>query len=94
MTDQNNTQSIRTDKRRAGQGMTEYIIMVALIAIAAIGVYGLFGETLRNQVGGMAQSLAGETNTGTEAAKASAGAAADAADTSVGLGDYSGGDSN
>jgi len=94
MTDQNKMQIIRTDKRRAGQGMTEYIIMVALIAIAAIGVYGLFGETLRNQVGGMAQSLAGETNTGTAAAAASANNAADTAQESVGLGDYSGGDSN
>ncbi len=42
-----------------GQGMTEYIIIVALIAIAAIGVYTIFGDVIRNQVGGMAQELAG-----------------------------------
>ena len=30
-----------------GQGMTEYIIIVALIAIAAIGVYSFFGQTVR-----------------------------------------------
>ena len=29
----------QTRRRNAGQGMTEYIIIVALVAIAAIGVY-------------------------------------------------------
>ena len=36
-------------RRFRGQGMTEYIIIVALIAIAAIGVYTAFGKTLRGQ---------------------------------------------
>ncbi len=45
--------------RQLGQGMTEYIIIVALIAIAAIGVYTIFGDVVRNQVGGMAQELGG-----------------------------------
>ncbi len=40
--------------KQLGQGMTEYIIIVALIAIAAIAAYGFFGDTLRSQVGGMA----------------------------------------
>jgi Flp pilus assembly pilin Flp len=34
--------------RSLGQGMTEYIIIVALIAIAAIGVVTLFGDQIRN----------------------------------------------
>ena len=34
-------------KGRRGQGMTEYIIIVALIAIAAIGVVSLFGDNIR-----------------------------------------------
>jgi Flp pilus assembly pilin Flp len=47
-------------KRRVrGQGMTEYIIIVALIAVAAIGVYNLFGKTVRNQTAGMAAALGG-----------------------------------
>ncbi|MCX8005121.1 MAG: pilus assembly protein [Burkholderiaceae bacterium] len=45
--------------KQRGQGMTEYIIIVALIAIAAIGVYNLFGKTLRNQVAATAEGLAG-----------------------------------
>lgn len=46
-------------KNQFGQGMTEYIVIVALIAISAIGVYTAFGDTVRNQVAGMAKELAG-----------------------------------
>jgi len=42
-----------------GQGMTEYIIIVALIAIAAIGVFTAFGDVVRGQVGQMAGELSG-----------------------------------
>lgn len=47
--------------RQAGQGMTEYIIVVALIAVAAIGVYTLFGQTIRNQTAGLALEVSGQT---------------------------------
>ncbi|MBK8971110.1 MAG: pilus assembly protein [Hahellaceae bacterium] len=47
-------------RRIAGQGMTEYLIIVALIAVAAIGVYGLFGSAVRNQVASMAAEIGGE----------------------------------
>src|ERR1043166_5638765 len=46
-------------KKQLGQGMTEYIIIVALIAIAAIGVYSAFGHTLKNQVSGVTAGIAG-----------------------------------
>jgi len=36
-------------RQQKGQGMTEYIIIVALIAVAAIAVTQLFGATIRNQ---------------------------------------------
>ena len=48
-------------QKQRGQGMTEYIIIVALIAIAAIAAYSFFGDTLRNQVGGMAAELGGQS---------------------------------
>lgn len=48
----------KTRKQR-GQGMTEYVIIVALIAVAAIGVYSLFGRTVRSQTAGLAQEVAG-----------------------------------
>src|SRR5262249_44341181 len=47
--------------RQAGQGMTEYIIIVALIAVAAIGVYSYFGQTLRNQTAGITNELSGQS---------------------------------
>jgi Flp pilus assembly pilin Flp len=47
--------------RCRGQGMTEYIVVVALVAIAAIGVYTAFGKTLRGQMAATAQSLAGKS---------------------------------
>ena len=63
-------------KKTFGQGMTEYIIIVALIAIAAIAVYSLFGTTVKNQVAGMAQELSGDD--GTSSRDAAATAASDA----------------
>lgn len=46
--------------KQCGQGMTEYIIIVALIAIAAIAVYSFFGDTIRGQMGAMTSELAGK----------------------------------
>ena len=45
--------------RQCGQGMTEYIIIVALVAVGAIGVYNLFGRTVRDQTSAIACGLAG-----------------------------------
>ena len=56
---------MKTFQRQRGQGMTEYIIVVALIAIAAIGVYTAFGKTVRGQMAVTAQALAG--NSGSDA---------------------------
>lgn len=47
-------------RRMRGQGMTEYVIVVALIAVAAIGIYTLFGQTIRNQTAGLAMELSGQ----------------------------------
>ncbi|WP_407074872.1 Flp family type IVb pilin [Roseateles sp.] len=59
----------RRNKNR-GQGMTEYIIIVALIAVAAIGVYNLFGSTVRNQTASMAAALGGDSGAAGDANKA------------------------
>jgi len=52
-------QRLRKDQR--GQGMTEYIIIVALIAIAAIGVVTIFGDNIRDLFAASTNALAGET---------------------------------
>ena len=64
--------------RCAGQGMTEYIIIVAMIAVAAIAVYQYFGQTVRNQTAAIAQELSGKDGT---AAKTAAQTASDKAKT-------------
>lgn len=47
-------------RSQRGQGMTEYIIIVALVAVAAIAVYQFFGQVLRAQTAAVAKELAGE----------------------------------
>ncbi len=48
------------NKTSRGQGMTEYIIIVALIAVAAITAYSFFGKTVRQQLSGVAIELSGK----------------------------------
>lgn len=48
-------------RRQRGQGMTEYIIIVALIAVAAIAVYQFFGQTIRSQTAGIAKEVSGQS---------------------------------
>lgn len=55
-------------KNQSGQAMTEYIIVVALIAISAIAVYQFFGQVLRSQTAAMANELAGESGAQSAAA--------------------------
>lgn len=64
--------------RQRGQGMTEYIIIVALIAVAAIGVYNFFGKTVRQQTSAMAASLGGDDTKAKSANKAGTKAGGDA----------------
>jgi Tfp pilus assembly protein PilV len=47
--------------KQRGQGMTEYIIVVALVAVGAIAVYQFFGQTIRSQTSGMAREIAGQS---------------------------------
>lgn len=50
----------RASAKQLGQGMTEYIVIVALVAVAAIGVYSLLGQTIRNQTAGLAMEISGQ----------------------------------
>jgi Flp pilus assembly pilin Flp len=76
-------------KMQHGQGMTEYIIIVAMIAIAAIAVYQYFGQTVRNQTAAIAQEISGQDGTGAKSAsQASANQAATAGDTKNTLDSY------
>lgn len=54
--------------KQAGQGMTEYIIIVALIGVAAIATYQYFGTTVRNQTAAIAMEISGQSGTSQKAA--------------------------
>jgi Flp pilus assembly pilin Flp len=47
-------------RKQRGQGMTEYIIIVALIAIAAIAVFSGFGGAIKGEVGQITGGLTGD----------------------------------
>ncbi len=54
----------RLGKNRKGQGLTEYIIIVALVAVAGIGIVNIFGNQLRNQFYTIVRAMSG-SGTGT-----------------------------
>ena len=45
--------------KRRGQSMTEYVIIVGLIAIFCIGIFTLFGHQIRNTVSSIVNKLSG-----------------------------------
>ena len=69
----------RSRKGNYGQGMTEYIVIVALIAIASIAAISFFGNAVQASFGGLANVLGGgNADTGrASAAAAGKGAVAD-----------------
>lgn len=70
-------QTVLAKTRQFGQGMTEYIVIVALIAVAAIATYQFFGQTIRNQTAGIAREVAGQSaQAAITAAQGTAGSAA------------------
>ena len=54
-----------TKKMKKGQTMVEYIIIVALIAIALVGIFSFFGRTVHKKVKGAAEELTTEKATDT-----------------------------
>ncbi len=72
-----------------GQGMTEYIVVVAVVAVAAIGVYSMLGQTIRNQTAGIAQEISGnDAGAAINAAGSSAASARSQANTRKDLKNY------
>lgn len=65
--------SFKMKSRQKGQGLTEYAIIVALVAVAAIGVMGFFGDTVTAQLSGIAQEVAGNDGTADQNAARDAG---------------------
>ncbi len=76
-------------RSQIGQGMTEYIIIVALIAVAAIGVYSFFGKSVRNQVSAISTEISGvDSGEQISAAKSAAEQSSSVANRDYNLGNY------
>ncbi len=53
---------MKSAPRRSGQGMTEYIIIVALVAIASIAVVTIFGDQIRELFSSSTKNLQGDAS--------------------------------
>ncbi|MEZ5539501.1 MAG: hypothetical protein R3E63_06015 [Pseudomonadales bacterium] len=78
--------SVKGKLKQLGQGMTEYIIIVALIAIAGIAAYSYFGQTMQGAVADVSTELSGQQSKDT--AKAGAAKAQAEASTAEGMGTF------
>ena len=47
-------------RSKRGQAMAEYIIIVVVVALAALAIFGVFSDTLRNKLGGATEMLGGD----------------------------------
>jgi Flp pilus assembly pilin Flp len=48
---------MQLDKSRQGQAMVEYIIIVVVIAVAALVVFGFFGDVIKKKMSGAVSAL-------------------------------------
>ncbi len=72
------TPALHAKKKQRGQGMSEYIILTALLAIAGIGAFSALGDTISSQAALMATEIAGQD--GSDVMEQSAGHAERATD--------------
>jgi len=49
-------------KNQKGQSLTEYLILVALVAISSIGIIRMLGQTTRAQLANITSSLQGRSS--------------------------------
>ena len=54
---------LRSLRRKKGQGLVEYGIILVLVAVAAIAVFALFGQTIREKIAQVSSAISGDTNT-------------------------------
>lgn len=69
--------------------MTEYIVVLALVVIAAISTYSYFGQAVRSQVAGLAKEIAGESaSTEIQQSQSAANNSSNEAGQDIGLANY------
>ncbi len=77
-----------TMKKITGQGMSEYLVIVGLLAVAGIAAMGFMGGSIRSSMAAFAQEMAGGGNTAAIQADAQADADQSNDLSTAGLGDY------
>ena len=83
------TKSRSSKKYIAGQGMSEYLIIIGLVAVAGIGVMSFFSQTVQHQVAGITTELSGgDGSTEVAAAVTTAASAVTSAAVATNLGNY------
>ncbi len=82
--------AVRQSGAQRGQGMTEYIIIVALIAVAAIAVYQIFGQVVRSQTAAIANEVGGVDGADSQKTAKEAATLANAQRAKKGLDNYTG----
>lgn len=50
----------RIRKNQRGQALVEYVILIAVVALAALFVLGAFSDRLREMIAGVTNTLGGE----------------------------------
>ncbi|MBR7107346.1 MAG: hypothetical protein IKC89_02900 [Lentisphaeria bacterium] len=55
--------TIRRRKRQKGQAFVEYVILIAVVALAALFVLAQFSDRLRDMVTGITKTLGGDAET-------------------------------
>lgn len=51
---------INMNRSKSGQGMTEYIIIIAIVAVAALLVTAMFGKQIKNTLGKITGAMGGQ----------------------------------
>lgn len=83
------TGRVKNMRRQVGQGMAEYIIIVALVAVAGLATWELVGSSIGQSAAGVASAIAGTNATEIrDEAKKTAVAAKDKANDRENLGNY------
>lgn len=74
---------------QTGQGMTEYLIIVAVVAVMVVGAFSFLGQSIRGATAGLALEIAGKkADDGISAATKAANEAKTAAGTKATLDKY------
>lgn len=57
-----NLKHVKSSRGNRGQGLTEYAVVLSLMAVAAMASMVYFGGAIKNKIGSVASAVAGESN--------------------------------